>query len=305
MTTTVGFIGLGKMGQPMSRRLLAGGFEVHVFNRSRAAVDSLAAAGARARTSAADLAGRCEIVLTALPTPDSVEQVYRELAGAARPGQLFADHSTVGVEQSRACARALAASGAAFLDAPVSGGPGGATAGTLTVMVGGAQHDLDRALPVFSAFGKNIRRCGPSGAGTVVKLINQLLVGVHTAAIAEAAVFGASLGADPRVVLELIGTSFGGSTMLTRNLPRFTSRDFGAATSVTLLLKDLGLIHDEAKAAGAPLLLGALAEQRFLEARSRGLGEQDIAALVRLWEEAAGVTVDQPRVGSLAKRLRP
>jgi 3-hydroxyisobutyrate dehydrogenase len=120
-------------------------------------------------------------------------------------------------------------------------------------------------------------------------------VGVHTAAVAEAAVFGAKLGADPRVVLEVIGTSFGGSTMMTRNLPRFISRDFGPATSVTLLLKDLGLIHDEAKAANVPLLLGAVAEQRFLEARGRGMGENDMASLVRLWEEAAGVTVDKPR----------
>jgi len=128
-----------------------------------------------------------------------------------------------------------------------------------------------------------------------VKLVNQLLVGVHTAAIAEAAVLGARLGADPKTVLEVIGTSFGGSTMMTRNVPRFISRDFGPATSVTLLLKDLGLIHDEAKAANVPLLLGAVAEQRFLEARARGMGENDMASLVRLWEEAAGVTVDKPR----------
>src|SRR2546425_327585 len=200
MAMKVGFVGLGKMGWPMSERLLVGGFEVHVFNRSRPAVEALAAQGA-----------------------------------------------------------------------------------------------LDRALLVFRAFGKNIKLCGPAGAGQVVKLINQLLVGVHTAAVAEAAVFGAKLGADPRVVLEVIGTSFGGSTMLTRNVPRFISRDFGPATSITLLLKDLGLIHDEAKAANVPLLLGAVAEQRFLEARARGMGENDMASLVRLWEEAAGVTVGKPR----------
>ena len=213
----------------------------------------------------------------------------------ARPGQIYADHSTVSVGQSRRCAVLARERGVDFLDAPVSGGPAGAQAGTLTVMVGGEQGVFDRALPVFRAFGKNIKLCGPAGAGQVVKLINQLLVGVHTAAVAEAAVFGAKLGADPRVVLEVIGTSFGGSTMMTRNLPRFISRDFGPATSVTLLLKDLGLIHDEAKAANVPLLLGAVAEQRFLEARGRGMGENDMASLVRLWEEAAGVTVDKPR----------
>jgi 3-hydroxyisobutyrate dehydrogenase/2-hydroxy-3-oxopropionate reductase len=187
--------------------------------------------------------------------------------------------------------------GAQFLDAPVSGGPGGAQAGTLTVMVGGDTAAFDVALPVFQAFGKNIRLCGAVGAGQAVKLVNQLLVGVHTAAIAEAAVFGAKLGADPKTLLELLGTSFGGSTMMTRNLPRFISRDFSAATSVRLLLKDLGIIHAEAKNAQVPLLLGGLAEQRFLEAAGRGLADQDMAALVRLWEEPAGVTVDRPKAG--------
>jgi 3-hydroxyisobutyrate dehydrogenase-like beta-hydroxyacid dehydrogenase len=294
MAMKVGFVGLGKMGWPMTERLLAAGFEVHVFNRSRGPVDALAAKGARPAASAGEVAERADVVLTALPTPESVEQVYREMFQRARQGQIYADHSTVSVGQSRRCAEQARTRGVGFLDAPVSGGPAGAQAGTLTVMVGGDQETFDRALPVFRAFGKNIRLCGPSGAGQVVKLINQLLVGVHTAAIAEAAVFGAKLGADPRVVLEMIGTSFGGSTMMTRNLPRFISRDFGPATSITILLKDLGVIHDEAKAANVPLLLGAVAEQRFLEARARGLADKDIASLVRLWEEAAGVTVDKP-----------
>ena len=125
----------------------------------------------------------------------------------------------------------------------------------------------------------------------MVKLINQLLVGIHTSAIAEAAVFGARFGADPQVVLDLIGTSFGGSTMMTRNLPRMMKRDFTAATSVNLLLKDLGIIHDEARRLGVPVLLGGLVEQRFLEAAARGWGQQDMAALVQLWEEPAGTQV--------------
>jgi 3-hydroxyisobutyrate dehydrogenase/2-hydroxy-3-oxopropionate reductase len=229
--------------------------------------------------------------MTALPTPDSVTAVYTEMAGAAHGGQIFVDHSTVSPGQNRWCAEQLQAHSAAFLDAPVSGGPAGAQAGTLTVMVGGEQAVFDRALPVLQAFGKNIRLCGPTGAGQVVKLINQLLVGVHTSAIAEAAVFGARFGADPQVVLDLIGTSFGGSTMMTRNMPRFMSRDFTPATPVGLILKDLGLIHDEARAGGVPLLLGALAEQRFSEARARGFGDEDMAALVKLWEEPAGVSV--------------
>jgi 3-hydroxyisobutyrate dehydrogenase-like beta-hydroxyacid dehydrogenase len=287
----VGFIGLGKMGRPMTQRLLAAGHTVHVFNRSRGAVEALVADGATAAESASQVAQRADVVMSALPTPDSVQSVFTEVAAAARSGQLYVDHSTVSPGLNRWCAEQLQAHGADFLDAPVSGGPAGALAGTLTVMVGGEQAVFDRALPVLQAFGKNIRLCGPVGAGQVVKLINQLLVGIHTSAIAEAAVFGARFGADPQVVLDLIGTSFGGSTMMTRNLPRFMSRDFSAATPVNLILKDLGLIHDEAKAGGVPLLLGALAEQRFSEARARGMGDEDMAALVKLWEEPAGVNV--------------
>lgn len=294
----VGFIGLGKMGQPMTQRLLSAGHTVHVFNRSRGATDMLAGKGAAAAASASEVAERAEIIMTALPTTDTVEAVYVEVAGVARSGQVYVDHSTVSPGLNRRCAERLRARGADFLDAPVSGGPAGASGGTLTVMVGGDQAVFDRALPVFQAFGKNIRLCGPVGAGQVVKLINQLLVGVHTSAVAEAAVFGAKLGADPQVVLDLIGTSFGGSTMMTRNVPRFISRDFSGATPVSLILKDLGLIHDEAREANVPLLLGALAEQRFVEARARGLADEDMAALVKLWEEPSGVTVDKPAAGA-------
>jgi len=291
----VAFIGLGKMGFPMAARLLQAGHRVHAYNRSRGPVDALAKQGAEPAGSAAEAAARAEFVLTSLPTTESVEQVFAQLAPSARAGQVYVDHSTVSLAVNRRCAELVGARGARFLDAPVSGGPAGAQAGTLTVMVGGDAKAFDAVVPVFQAFGKNIRLCGGIGAGQAVKLVNQLLVGVHTAAIAEAAVFGAKLGADPRTVLEILGTSFGGSTMMTRNMPRFISRDFSAATPARLLLKDLGIIHDEAKNAKVPLLLGGLAEQRFLEAVGRGLADEDMAAVVKLWEEPAGVTVDRPR----------
>jgi 3-hydroxyisobutyrate dehydrogenase/2-hydroxy-3-oxopropionate reductase len=277
----------------MTQRLLAAGHTVHIFNRSQAATDALAAEGATPAASASEVARRAEVVMTALPTPESVELVFGEMAAAARASQIYIDHSTVSPGLNRQCAEQLKSKGADFLDAPVSGGPAGAQGGTLTVMVGGEQAVFDRALPVLEAFGKNIRLCGATGAGQVVKLVNQLLVGIHTSAIAEAAVFGVRFGADPQVVLDVIGTSFGGSTMMTRNLPRFISRDFTPATPVGLILKDLGLIHDEARAGGIPLLLGGLAEQRFSEARARGFGDEDMAALVKLWEEPAGVDVSK------------
>lgn len=132
-------------------------------------------------------------------------------------------------------------------------------------------------------------RAGRVGPG--VKLVNQLLVAIHTAASAEAVVFGMKLGSDPQVLLDLLGTSFGGSQMLLRNLPRFISRDFTAATPVGLILKDLGLIHEEALALRVPIALGAIAEQRFVEASSRGLAGDDMASLVLLAEEGANLGV--------------
>src|SRR5712691_10381470 len=132
-----GFIGLGKMGRPMTQRLLAAEYTVHVFNRSRGAVDALVSEGAKAADSAAQVAQRADVIMTALPTPESVQSVYTELAATVRTGQVFVDHSTVSPGLNRWCAEQLKSRGADFLDAPVSGGPAGAQGGTLTVMVGG------------------------------------------------------------------------------------------------------------------------------------------------------------------------
>jgi hypothetical protein len=170
----VAFIGLGKMGRPMAARIQQAGHQVHAFNRSRGAIDELSAMGATPARSAAEAAAPAEVILTALPTPDSVATVYEELARAARGGQAYVDCSTVSLDLNRRCAASLAKRGARFLDAPVSGGPAGAQAGTLTVMVGGEQAAFDVALPIFRSFGKNIRLCGGVGAGQAVKLVLQL-----------------------------------------------------------------------------------------------------------------------------------
>jgi 3-hydroxyisobutyrate dehydrogenase-like beta-hydroxyacid dehydrogenase len=231
--------------------------------------------------------------MTALPTEEAVEGVYSELSKEASAGQLYVDHSTVNPRLNRQCANKVQSKGASFLDAPVSGGPAGAQAGTLTIMVGGDQDAFERAVPLFRNLGEHIHFCGPVGAGQIVKLVNQLLVGVHTAAIAEATVFGLKLGAEPERLLEVIGTSFGASTMMVRNLPRFISRDFSPATPISIVEKDLGIIAETARAAAIPIPLTALVQQRFIEAKAYGLLEHDLAAVVRLWEEAARV-VDGP-----------
>jgi 3-hydroxyisobutyrate dehydrogenase/2-hydroxy-3-oxopropionate reductase len=285
----IGVVGIGKMGRPIAARLIAAGHDVAICNRSdNAGVKALRDGGATVLGTPAELAAQTEVVLTALPTEDTVKQVYDDMAAVASNGQLYADHSTVSPGLNRHCAEILAKQGAGFLDAPVSGGPAGAEAGTLTVMVGGNEATFNRALPVFEAFGGKIRLCGGVGAGQVIKLVNQYLVAVHTMAASEAAAFALQLGADLGTVQDVIGTSFGSSAMLLRNLPRFIARDFSPATPVGLIAKDLSIIHSEAQEAGVPLLLGGLVEQYYLEAKARGWTGEDMSALVKFWDRQAG-----------------
>lgn len=284
--TRIGVIGIGKMGEPITGRLLAtGGNDVSICSRSHnAGVDSLIAEGATLRETPAEIAANADVILTALPTEDTVRDVYTQLAAVAVKGQLYVDHSTVSIALNRWCAGQLGARGASFLDAPVSGGPAGALAGTLTMMVGGDEQTFSRALPVFEQFGSKIRLCGPVGSGQAIKLVNQLLVAVHTMASSEAAALAVQLGADLGTVQDVIGTSFGSSAMLLRNLPRFIAHDFTPATPIGLIAKDLSIINTEAANAGVPLLLGALVEQYYLEAKARGWTGEDMSALIKFWE---------------------
>lgn len=290
----LGFIGLGKMGKPMVRHLLRAGYRVTVHNRSRAPVEELAREGAVPAFSPAEVSTASDIVLTCLTNTQSVEEVYfgpQGLIPSARPGQILVDHSTVGPATSRACAEGARARGADFLDAPVSGGPAGAEAGTLTIMVGGNAETFERVLPVFQAYGKNIRLVGPTGVGSVIKLANQLLVAINMAGVVEAMVLGTKAGADPAVMLEVLSTSFGSSAMLTRAVPMFLQRNFTPGTPVNLILKDLGLIRELGMQETVRLLMGSLAEEIFGEARAEGYGEDDMAGLVRSLERLAGVEV--------------
>lgn len=290
----VGFIGLGKMGRHMARHLLDAGFTVTVHNRSRAIVDELAAAGARPATTPAEVSRASDIVLTCLTNTPSVEEVYfgpNGLIDAARAGQILIDHGTVSPTTSKRCAVGAREHGADFLDAPVSGGPAGAQAGTLTIMAGGDEKTFERARPVFEAMGKNIRLVGPIGAGSTIKLANQLLVAIHTAAAAEAMVLGTKAGADPAVMLDVLRTSFGGSAMLSRNVPMMLERNFTAGTSVNVLLKDLGLIDGLSEELNVRTLLGTIATQVFREGRALGMGDDDMAGLVRILENEADIQV--------------
>lgn len=299
--TRVGVIGLGKMGKPITRNLLKAGFQVTVHNRSRPAIDELVEAGAVDGGSAAGVAEAADIVFTSLPDPAAVRNVYLEdggLVGAAQKGQIFIDTSTIDPGLSRQLAEEFGKIGAGFLDAPVSGGVAGAEAGTLTVMIGGDAEAFAKAEPVLSAIGQKLHHVGPSGAGTVIKLANQLLVGIHMAAAAEALVLGVKAGADPEKMLEVLSTSFGSSRMLERGIPLIVDRNFGGGTPVDLLRKDLGLISDLAAELGVPLTTGAEARRVFDRAHDASHGTSDMTAIVRPIEEVAGVEVKRQSSGS-------
>jgi 3-hydroxyisobutyrate dehydrogenase-like beta-hydroxyacid dehydrogenase len=178
-----------------------------------------------------------------------------------------------------------------FLDAPVSGGVAGAEAGTLTIMIGGTEEAFERAGPVLSAIGQKLHLVGPSGSGTVIKLANQLLVGINMSAVAEAMVLGVKAGADPVKMLEVLSTSFGGSRMLDRGVPLIVDRNFAGGTPVDLIRKDLGLISDLAAELGVPLTVGAEARAVFDRAHDAEHGAEDMTAVVLPMESIAGVQV--------------
>src|ERR1700742_3705292 len=197
---TVGFIGLGVMGAPMARNLLAAGFDVVAWNRSPGPLEELAAAGARPAEGPAAVAREAEVVISIVKDDAAVREVLGGPAGAiaaARPGALVIDMSTVSPALARELAAEAAARGVAFLDAPVSGGDVGARDGTLSIMVGGEADDVERATPVFEVLGSRVTHVGAAGAGQVAKACNQVLVAVIFGGLAEALVLGSKLGVGP------------------------------------------------------------------------------------------------------------
>ena len=293
MTEKIGFIGLGRMGLPMSYNLLNAGYDLTVHNRSQEKVRQIADAGATAAASTAEVMADCDIVLACLPDVETCERVLLDEAlPNARPGQIIVDHSTVGASTSRACAAAAEERGAMFLDAPISGGTERATDGALTIMVGGPAEAYAKALPAFDVMGAVVRHVGPTGSGAAAKLVNQLLVGVHMVAAAEAMLLGAKSGADPALVFELVNSGWGQSFVLGRNAPAMLDRDFeGIRTQLRVFLKDLGLIQEMARDLETPIPGGDLAYRLLAEAVEQGLGDLDSAAIVLPMEEQAGFQI--------------
>lgn len=290
----IAFIGLGNMGGPMAASLLKAGHALTVFDLDAHAVDVAVRAGATAAGSPREAAARGAVVITMLPAARHVRAVYLGddgvLAGA-HAGATLIDCSTIDPGTVRAVADAAAQRGFPLADAPVSGGTGGAQAGTLTFMVGADAALFERIRPVLLDMGKNVVHCGGTGTGQIAKICNNLLLGISMMGVSEAMALGAALGIDPSVLAGIINTSTGRcwSSDTYNPYPGVSdtapaARGYAGGFAANLMLKDLGLATEAARSAHQPVWMGALAQQLYQSMSQQGLGTLDFSACVKLYE---------------------
>jgi 3-hydroxyisobutyrate dehydrogenase len=290
--TSAGFIGLGNMGGPMARNLAKAGYRVQGFDLSHAAQEAAKAAGIAIRARASDVADGADAVVTMLPAGEHVRTVYLEPGGLlerAAPGAVLIDCSTIDVATARAVHTAAQARGLAFLDAPVSGGVGGATAGTLTFMCGGSQAAFDRGRPVLEKMGKNIFFAGGPGNGQAAKICNNMLLGISMIGTCEAFVLAEKLGLDHQTLFNIASTASGQCWSLTSYCPvpgpvpsSPANRDYQAGFTVSMMLKDLKLAQAAAGASGAATPLGANAAALYALFEAAGEGGTDFSGVVKM-----------------------
>ena len=276
----IALLGIGLMGDPMARRLCQAGHEVHVWNRTAAKAQALAACGALPHPLATQAVAHAEVVITMLENGAVVHEVlFAQGAAKAMPtGSLLIDMSSITPAQAREQAAQLQALGLACLDAPVSGGTLGAEQGTLAIMVGGQASDLERAGPVFQALGR-ATRVGPHGAGQLAKLANQMIVGITIGAVAEALLLCEKGGADMAQVKEAISGGFADSRILQVHGQRMVARDFAPRARMTVQLKDLKNATATAQDIGFDAPITRLFESLYSEGIAHGLGDLDHAGL--------------------------
>lgn len=294
MTDTLGFIGLGIMGRGMARNVLAAGFPLHVWNRTPARMAELVTAGAQAAANPADLARHCDVIFICVSDTPDVEQVVLGEHGVihgVRPGCVVVDMSTISPQATRALADRVAAVGATWLDAPVSGGSEGAAKGTLSIMVGGPAEALERVRPALQAMGKTITHVGPVGAGQTVKLVNQVLVVGTMLSMSEALVFAQAGGVDLAQALQAVQGGAAGSWTLTNRGPQVLARDWRPGFTIDLQQKDLRLVLQAADQLGVPMLATSLVFNLYRTLQAEGLGAEGNHALIKALEKLAGVQV--------------
>ncbi len=287
----VGYIGLGLMGKSIARNILKAGFPVIVHNRSRAAVNELAAEGATAASSAAEVAGQVDVIFTNLPDSPDVEKVVLGPGGileTARPGLVWIDNSTIKPASARMLAAKLAEKGVFALDAPVSGGDIGAKNGTLTIMVGGNASALEKVMPVLMAMGKTVTHVGEAGAGQVAKAANQIMVAAQMVAMGELLIFSQKAGVDPQKVVEAIKGGAAQCWTLDVKPARLFAGNRGPGFKAYMQAKDLNIVLESAREYGVPLPGTAENAQLFNAMLQMGMGELDNSAVVGVIEMLAG-----------------
>lgn len=285
----IAFIGLGNMGLPMASNLVKAGHMVTGCDLSVSARDAARAAGIQPVERPDAAVEGAEIVITMLPAGAHVVSVWGEICAKASPQSLFIDCSTVDVESARKAHAIAQETGLFSLDAPVSGGTGGASAGTLTFMVGGSDEAFARAEPILSAMGKRIVHCGADGAGQAAKICNNMILGISMIGVCEAFALGEKLGLSHQALFDVASTSSGQCWSLTTYCPvpgpvptSPANRDYQPGFAVQLMLKDLKLAQEAASASGATTPLGAHAADLYSRFAEEGQGGRDFSAIIEM-----------------------
>jgi 3-hydroxyisobutyrate dehydrogenase len=292
MPKDIGFIGLGIMGAAMAGRLLQTGHSLSVYNRTASKCAPLVALGAREARTPAECARGKEIVISIVTDSADVEEVLLGPEGAvhgAAPNALFVDMSTISPDTARSVGEALRARGVAFLDAPVTGGDVGARAGTLSILVGGRDVDLERAREVFSVLGKRVTPCGPPGSGQAMKACNQILCAVNLVGICEALLLARRSGLDPALLVEALKAGAGGSWALENLGSRIAREDYSPGFMVDLICKDLRIVDDMAERLDVSLPGQALAHDLFRRTQQQGGGRLGTQAMAKTLGASARV----------------
>ena len=294
----IGFIGTGTMGQPMLANLVKKGFEVVAWDVVPAALDAAARLGAARAGSIREAAAASDLVITMLPSSANVEAAYLGADGiieGAEPGRLCVDMSTIDPGTSQRVAARLNERQIRFLDAPVSGGAGGAAAGTLAIMVGGDARDLEEARPALAAMGANIIHVGAVGAGEVAKLCNNLISGSALIAVAKAFRIGEAFSVDPQILTNVIAKSSGATWVMEHMHPvpgivdgAASSRQYAPGFMTDLMAKDLALAVNAAREKRVPVAVAAAAQQLYRMASSHGLGREDFSAVYKFLKPSSG-----------------